>query len=216
MASNQESKKPQSALYVDGFNLYHSILDHGDPWLKWSNLWRLGEILSRAHQAELAKVAFCTAVPDEAGSSRDNHITFNAALRASGVTIVPGHHMFEPNGKRLEKQSDINLALELILDAEDGVFDVGIILSADSDQVATARRFTQRHPAKKLVVISTLGRDVPQKIKSYTKHHSQLKLAQLEESIFPQHVSGTKNTIVRPKDYDPPSWWVHPDDRRKK
>jgi uncharacterized LabA/DUF88 family protein len=207
---------PRAALYVDGFNLYHSILDHGEPWLKWSNLWRLGEILARPHKAQLVKVAFCTAVPDDQAKTRDNHITYNSALRAVGVTIVPGHHMFEPNGKRLEKQSDINLALELMFDAEDDVYDIAILLTADSDQAATARRFKKRFAQKKFIAIATLGRPVPEKIKSYTKHHAPLKLAQLEESIFPQAVAGLKSTIVRPSDYDPPSWWVHPDHRRKK
>lgn len=213
---NQEPSAPTAALYVDGFNLYHSVVDHGENWLKWSNLWRLGEILCRAHKARLVKVAFCTAVPEELGPTRDHHLTYNAALRASGVTIVPGHHMFEPSGKRLEKQSDINLALELILDAEDGLYDIAILLTADSDQAATARRFKERFPSKKLIAISTIGRAVPEKTKSYTKHHAQLKITQLEESIFPQNVAGNKGTIVRPAAYDPPGWWVHPDDQPKR
>lgn len=215
MSSIQGGISPKAALYIDGFNIYHSILDHGEPWLKWCNLWRLGEILCRPHRAQLVKTAFCTAVPDEAGSSRDNHITYNSALRASGVTIVTGHHMIEPSGKRLEKQSDINLALELILDGCDDLYDIAILLTADSDQTATARRFKERFPEKKLVAISTLGRDVPAKIKSYTKHHAQLKLNQLEEAIFGDHVAGAKGTILRPVAYAPPAWWKHPDDRAK-
>lgn len=215
MSSVQGGNPPKAALYIDGFNLYHSIVDHGEPWLKWCNLWHLGEILCRPHRAQLVKVAFCTAVPDEAGSSRDNHITYNSALRASGVTVVTGHHMMEPSGKRLEKQSDINLALELILDACDDLYDIAILLTADSDQTATARRFKERFPGKKLVAISTLGRDVPAKIKSYTKHHSPLRLPQIEEALFGDHVKGAKGTILRPKAYDPPAWWTPFDQRPK-
>ena len=141
---------PRAALYVDGFNLYHPIRRMGAAfnYLKWACLWRLGENLAGQKGQRLVKVVFCTAVPStrQGFDKRDRHIRFNQAQRARGVTILEGHYVPEPiedNGiptgqtKWTEKQTDLNVALELIMDGLDDVYDVALLLSADTDQVAT-------------------------------------------------------------------------------
>jgi hypothetical protein len=75
-----------AAVYIDGFNLYHPIHEFGEPFLKWINLWRLSELMCERHDTRLVKVVFCTAVQDDEGK-RDRHNTYNAALRAMGVTV---------------------------------------------------------------------------------------------------------------------------------
>ena len=53
------------------------------------------------------------------------------------------HHV-PADGGYSEKQSDINVALSVICDGEDDVYDGAFLLSADSDQVATAKFFKAR------------------------------------------------------------------------
>ena len=204
----------RAALYIDGFNLYHPIKELNEPFLKWANLWKLGELICEPHNADLVKVVFCTAVPAHLPESRDRHNTFNAALRANGVTIISGHHVHDGE-KWNEKQSDINVALHLMLDAIDNVYDMAILLSADSDQAATAKLFSERFPYKKLLAVAPPTKAVPNKVQQYCFAHFSLSKEILERCVMGDSVAGTKGAIMRPKAYDPPEDWVHPDDRPK-
>lgn len=217
MAENQESPpENRAALYIDGFNLYHPIHERGEPWLKWVSLWKLGEIFCRPKRLKLVKVVFCTAVPQDDPDKRDRHNTFNAVQLAQGVAILRGHHVVDSAGKRSEKQSDINVALSLMMDAQDNVFDWAFLLSADSDQAATARFFCERHPNKKLVGIAPPTKTVSDKMLPYCASHFVMSVDHLEEAVMPEYVQGRSGLIRRPALYAPPTWWMHPDNRPKK
>lgn len=215
MPSPTSQVQKRSALYVDGFNLYHPINDMGEAFLKWASLWKLGKILSEPSGLTLVKVVLCTAVPTDNPGKRDRHTTFNAAQRARGVEVILGHHVVEGiSGKRAEKQSDINLALSVILDGLDDVYDTAFLLSADSDQAATGRIFSKRLESKNLISVAPPGRSPPEKLRPFciksitlTKHH-------LECCVMPEMVEGkTGKPITRPASYAPPANWVHPDQR---
>lgn len=215
MKQNQEQVEARAGIYVDGFNLYHAIHALGEPWLKWLNLWRLGERIAQREGAVLVRAVFCTAVPKYTNDgSRDRHQLYNAALRAVGVDVITGHHVWEPDkNKYSEKQSDINVALSLICDAEDARIDVAILVSADSDQAATARVFKERHPDKRLILAAPPGKPIPTNAANHCHDTFVLAKMQIDESVFPELVPGKTSLIRRPARYDPPEWWVHPDER---
>lgn len=215
---SQEGLK-RAALYIDGFNLYHPIKESGRNYLKWSCLWTLGTKLCQSYGLDLVKVVFCTAVPAHLPEQRDRHNVFNAAQIARGVIVLKGHHVPEPDrGGYSEKQSDINVALSVMMDGIDDAYDVAFLLSADSDQVATAKFFQERlAPAgKQLVALIPFSKTCP-------PAYAGLKIAAvevtddlIEQCIMPQQVQGkTGYPVYRPPAYDPPAGWVHPNDRPK-
>lgn len=215
-AESQGESPIRAAVYIDGFNLYHPIDDAGEHHLKWACLKRMGELFCQKDGHSLEKVVFCTAVPAHLPEKRDRHNIFNAAQRARGVIVMHGHHVFEPDkDKYAEKQSDINVALSLIVDGIDDVYDVAYLVSADSDQVATARAFTERLATlgKQLIGVAPLGRSVPVGYKKYGIKGFALTKYQLEQCVMPELVQGKSGMIVRPTNYAPPSGWVHPDNR---
>lgn len=225
-AEAQPDTRPRAALYVDGFNLYHPINQMGEHHLKWLSLWRLGELICDKGGQRLDRVVFCTAVPkiDRNAGKHDRHVRFNSAQKACGVIVVPGHYVPEPieeNGlptgqqKWTEKQTDINVALCLMLDGLDDLYDVAFLLSADTDQVATARVFHERlHPLRKeMFGVSPPGRNIPSGYSQYGITGFTLKKVDLERSVMPQQIEGPEKVIVRPSDYDPPADWMHPDNR---
>lgn len=219
MAKKQE--RPQgkrAALYVDGFNLYHPIHDRGEHFLKWASLWKLGQIFCKPQSLELVKVVFCTAVPQDDIGKRDRHNAFNAAQIACGVTVLKGHHVFDPTlNKRSEKQSDINVALSLMMDAEDDIFDWAFLLSADSDQAATASFFSSRHPKKGLIGVAPPTKSVPDKVMSHCIAHFEMTFDHLEEALMPELVPGRSgHPIRRPPQYAPPNGYVFWDERPKR
>lgn len=215
----------RAALYVDGFNLYHSINDLNQPFLKWLSLWRLGEIIIPAQSERLVKVVVCTAFYPGSSQKRWRHEQFLNALRATKVECIMGHYVNEDANcrgcgdtwkKPTEKESDINLALSLINDGWLDLYDKAYLLSGDSDQAATAKSFRAQFKKKELVTVSTPGRNFSTHIIPYVDHKIQLNVDHLEKAIFPQIVINPDGLSGRrPKEYDPPNGWVHPDNRPK-
>lgn len=210
----EDQVKNRAAVYIDGYNLYYPVHELGEPFLKWCDLWRLSELICAPKKLALHKVVFCTAVPQHDPEKRDFHNTFNNAIAARGVEILKGHHVYdEERGKYSEKQSDINVALSLIIDGLEDLFDWAFLISADSDQAATARFFKLKLPHKKFVVVAPPGRRPPQKSLPYCDLHFSLSKQQIEACVMPPYVPGRKGLIRRPAGYAPPEGWVHPDHR---
>jgi hypothetical protein len=215
--STPESQAPdgrRGALYIDGFNLYHPIHQTGMNFLKWACLTRLGQMLCQPEGLQLVKVVFCTAVPKHLPGSFGRHLTFNNAQAARGVLILKGHHV-PADGTYSEKQSDINVALSLICDGEDDVYDSAFLLSADSDQVATAKFFAERfYPkGKRLFAAIPPGQTYPPDYKGLNVPRRNISTQMMERCVMPEQVEGSRGLINRPAEYAPPEGWVHPDAR---
>ena len=213
-----QGQKRRGAVYIDGFNLYHPIDSLGKSYLKWASLWALSESFCRKKQLELVTVVFCTAVPTHLPDSRDRHNIFNAAQRAHGVEVIKGHHVWESDrNKYAEKQSDINVALSLIVDGMTDQYDVAYLLSADSDQVATARVFTENLSSlgKELIGVAPIGRSPPSGYQKYGIKGFSISEFDLEKCVMPEMVQGKTAPVIRPTEYCPPNGWVHPNDRPK-
>jgi len=211
----------RAAAYIDGFNLYHAIADLGQPYLKWCNLWRLTEIIIPRKTETVVKVTYCTAF--YRGDERKNfrHRQYIQALENVGVTIVHGHYVHEDMAcracgsqwrKPTEKETDINLALSLYQDAVRDVYDKAYLVTADSDQAATARFFKEAFANKALITVAPPGRKHSAHIVSYANGRISLNEDHIDRSVFPALVMGEK-TAKRPDEYAPPAGWVHPDDR---
>lgn len=214
----QEGNRGRGAVYVDGFNLYHPIHESNQQHLKWASLWQLGELLCEAENLDLVKVVFCTAVPKHLPESRDRHNKFNAAQIACGVVVLKGHHVTEGDtGRYSEKQSDINVALSLILDGLDDVYDVAFMVSADSDQVATGKFFNDRLTplGKRMLAVIPFTKTYPSNYVGLGIEQRAVTIDMLERCLMPDQVHGRSGIIHRPLPYAPPEGWVHPDERPK-
>lgn len=51
-----------------------------------------------------------------------------------------------------EKMTDVNIAIQLLGDAFENVFDVALVISGDSDLTTPVRRILQRFPGKRVIV----------------------------------------------------------------
>lgn len=134
-------------VYIDGFNVYHAIEKQGDPRLKWLNYRTLAESLLRDGEA-LDSIDFFTAVWRFETAKQKRHENFIAALEAVDVRVHQGE--FSKPQKwcaatkqycrfREEKQTDVGIAVKMLVDASDGQDQRMILVTADSDQIPTAR-----------------------------------------------------------------------------
>jgi uncharacterized LabA/DUF88 family protein len=150
------------ALYIDGFNLYHGLkTKHGRKYL-WLDLHRVAMRLVREGQ-EVAVVRYFTAAVRNDPAAEQRQQTYLAALRVRGdVDITLGRFQ----EKRLacrgcgkswrsyeEKETDVNIAVALLADAAEDLFDLAIVLSADSDLCPAVRTLKRVYPNKRVIAV---------------------------------------------------------------
>lgn len=140
--------KKRTVVYIDGFNFYYGMLVDR-PDLKWLNYQRLAELLRP--DDEIIQVRFFSAEVDrhlKASGKRDRQRRLWAALKTQSKftlilgkfakrdrkCLVPTCHNPERRFSALEeKQTDVNLALNLIHDVQTLVPDTVVVISGDID-----------------------------------------------------------------------------------
>lgn len=134
-------------VYIDGFNVYHAIDALQKPHLKRLNQYLLATRLLREGEI-LDEVNFFTAVLSWNAEKQRRHRNYLNALCAVGVKVHEAN--FKKASKYCkdqnryckffeEKQTDVAIAVKLVSDALQGTFDRAILITADSDQIPTAR-----------------------------------------------------------------------------
>ena len=129
-------RKVRVRFYIDGYNVYYCIKAYHKKWgrnYRWLDYRKfLSQFLKDNHH--LAGITFFTADPKHWEESRKNrHDAFLNALRETGVEVVSGYFAKRPGGGFEEKQTDVNIALAMVLDAADDKYDRCWLMSADND-----------------------------------------------------------------------------------
>jgi len=205
----------RSIVYVDGFNLYYGSLK-GTPH-KWLNLQRYFELLRQ--DDDLRKIWYFTAEVD--GSSRQRQATYLDALRTlPRIEIVFERYKRKelrcpidcsyPNQKKFytvpeEKGTDVNIALQMLDDAYQGICDRLVLVSGDSDLVPAVKRVKQRHPDLKVTVYVPAAnprRGAAKELRSAADKHHTLPMALLAKTQFPPSLLGASGQHI-----DKPSGW---------
>ena len=160
----------QIAVNVDGFNLYHGLRDRGWRRYYWLDLRTLATKLLAPHQ-RLAVVHYFTArvMTEPADPRKPNR---QAAYLEASATLPDVRIHFGRYARRWrrcracgarwhtyeEKLTDVNVAVELLSDAQANVFDTAIVVSADCDLAGLVGAIPKRFPAKRVVVALPPGR----------------------------------------------------------
>jgi uncharacterized LabA/DUF88 family protein len=220
------SAPARAALYIDGFNLYHAIADLDVPLIKWASYWHLGESIIKRRSETLVKVVYCTAHTKNQ-DKKWRHQQFVKAQEIHGVEVALGH--FAGDRRKCnecnnewwhptEKAGDINVAIHLMRDGFLDQVDHAYLLTADSDQAATAKMFASQFPNKKLTSVSPPGREPSTHILSHCEQRKiKLNRDHFERCVMPEIVmkEGVKGNARRPREYAPYEGWVHPNNRPK-
>jgi hypothetical protein len=210
--------RKRAAIYYDGFNLYHALDGLKRPYLKWLNLKALGQQLLGRGEV-LKRAVWCSAFKPQAKSKLKRHEAYMKALQAQGVICRIGHFVSAMDGCNacghkwtlsIEKQGDVNLALSIAADAEDNLFDVCYLVSADGDHAATARYLKERFPKKKLILVVPPGRYPNRHILNFADGAIEITQDHLEAALLPaasklrKRFLARAERIERPAAYDPP------------
>ncbi len=198
-------------VYVDGFNMYHAVDKLEDNRLKWLNYWQLCTTLVRPGET-LNAVHFFTAVWPYEAAKQKRHENFINALDAVGVQVHRGS--FSKPRKwceekqrycwfREEKQTDVAIAVRMLADAADGQDQRMILVTADSDQIPTARALNAM-PHISLTLAFPPGRaGHARELGSHIGDRLELKLQRLLPHQLPRNVLKNGELVAkRPAIYD--------------
>lgn len=174
----------KTCLYIDGFNLYRSVLKGTKyKWLDVMKLFKEHILTTQGPQAEIVKLKFFTAPVKASYSKRgpDAVIAQNHYLRAlqasypSKVEIIMGFHLFqhtalpryiegvEANKNNMspvwlieEKQTDVQIAMHIYRDAMLRDYEQLVVCTNDSDLEPCLKFVKEDRPETKLGLVTPL------------------------------------------------------------
>ena len=210
--------------YIDGYNLYYGLLK-SNPKSKWLDLSALVKKLLRPDH-DIVGIKFFTArirpYPQDLASIERQKIYLQALTSLKHVEIVEGFYnkkkTWAPHVnakcrdcnesrygmarvvKLEEKRSDVNLAVNAMLDAARNKADCFMIISGDSDQAGTIEAL--RYEFGKSVLVFNPHTTVSEHLKRISSYYAHIQPSVLAECQMPDVVSlASGRTIHRP-----PAW----------
>jgi uncharacterized LabA/DUF88 family protein len=206
------------AAFVDGFNLYHAIDDLRTPHLKWLNLRGLCEAFAPTPEHQLTGVLYFSAFATWRRDSYGRQQAYVKALKAAGVTPIMGRFKPKDRGCRScgatwqdheEKETDVNVALQLLHWAHRDKFDLALLISGDSDLSPVVRLVRGEFPHKRIRILTPVGRNHSMELVTAAggaEHARKIQRIHLERALLPASVKDRGGTVVavRPREYDPP------------
>ncbi len=204
--------------FIDGFNLYHALDGTRRHYLKWLDLRRLCLEFAPPPGQVLGKVYYFSAYATWRPDAYARHRPFVAALKARGVDPVMG--LFKEKNRSCracgsawtdheEKETDVNIALYLLRDAQLDLYDRAIVISGDSDLAPAVRMVRELYPIKTIRILTPFGRDHSMDLvraAGGVPNARRMKLIHVERCLLPEQVTDIQGKVVavRPDKYRPP------------
>ena len=195
--------------FIDGFNLYHSLVENPSyRKYKWLNLRTLIE--TYVPTKNLREIHYFTALTTWNLQKMVRHKTLIKVLESTDVTIVYGEFRKRertcPNCRRTyssheEKQTDVNIAIDLFRLAILDRYDTALILSGDSDLIPSIKAVKSTFPSKKVGILIPIGRRA-EELKQHCDFHIKIREKNLARCVFPDTVILSDGTRIA----KPPTW----------
>ncbi|MCY4523076.1 MAG: NYN domain-containing protein [Caldilineaceae bacterium] len=155
----------RAVVYIDGFNLFHGLKDKGWKRYYWLDPCMLACNLLPANPAMLLDQVHYFTAPVLQGRGKDaarrQQIYLDALATLPQLTIHHGKWVNKTIQCRQcgaawkspeEKMSDVNIAVQLVVDAYENSFDTAFLVSADSDLTGPIQTVRERFPDKEVRV----------------------------------------------------------------
>jgi uncharacterized LabA/DUF88 family protein len=203
----------RAIFFIDGFNLYHSLIENPNYVnYKWLNLRKLSECFVTRNTI-IEDIFYFTALTTWNQEKVKRHQLYIKTLGATNVNIIYGKfkrktrlcrncHTYYPCHE--EKQTDVNIAIKLLILAFENRYDTAYIISGDSDLIPSIHTVQNNFPNKKICIITPIGRSSIE-LKQIADMHMKIKEKHLITSLFPKEIvfqNGEKIIC--------PSTWINP------
>jgi len=188
--------------YIDGLNVYHAIATAAPEYL-WLDYGALARRVMGAKDT-IHQILYFTTIARFKPQTIKPHEQYIKALRSSGIETVRGrfmkheitcHYCHRIFRQPEEKRTDVNIAVHLLRDAVEDVFDRAVIISADSDLLPVIEMVHSLRPDKQVGVMTPLGRASVQLVEKADFSH-RMSRDLLARSQFPEEIR-TPNGLIR-------------------
>lgn len=196
--------------YIDGFNLYFGLKAKGWKRYYWLNIQLLAQNLLKPGQKLIFTKYFTARISNNPGKQKRQSTFLEAIETLPETRIYYGHYLPKAQtcfqcgatwNAHEEKMTDVNIAVELLVDAYDDKFDTAMIISADSDLVAPVEAIRSRFKTKRVVVACPPERQ-SKRLESAAHAAFRIGRKKFHESQFPDEVSKPNGFVLQ----RPPSW----------
>jgi uncharacterized LabA/DUF88 family protein len=193
--------------YIDGFNLYFGLRTHGWRRYYWLDLPGVSRSLLRPDQALETTHYFTSRIRDN-GRNADDRLRQNGyidALVERGVKVHEGHFLEKQRQCRKcssswpdyeEKMTDVNIAIQLLIDAFDDRFDTALLVSGDSDLTTPVKRVRERFSGKRVVVAFPPSRHSAQ-LQRAANGHLTIGEDKLRQNQLPDEVPTARGHVLK-------------------
>ena len=194
-------------VYIDGFNLYYGLKTKRWRRYYWLDVRALAENLLRPGQSLVMVRYFTAGVSPSGGIAKlRRQSTFLEALQTrDDLHIHYGHYLAKSRRCSQcgavatiheEKMTDVNIAVELLGDAQDDAFDTAFIISGDSDLTPPVRATLSRYPEKRVIVAFPPARHSSQ-LGNAATHAFTIGRKKIKDSQLPEEVVKPDGFVLR-------------------
>lgn len=187
--------------FVDGFNLYHSIVKLKNPYLKWLNLWSLASVFVPKQTHELCDVYYFSSYANWLPQSKRRHQAYVKALTAFNVKTIKGK--FKDKDRKCpscahrwvaheEKETDVNIALEMLNQAYQNKYNVALLISNDSDLAPAIKMIRTNFSSKLITTIAPPHSFHSNELIQASSHKSKITIDQLKRCLLPKETYDAK------------------------
>ena len=214
------AKKRRVIAYIDGFNLFYSCLKGTQN--KWLDLEKLVTSLMQPND-ELVSIRYFTAKVSSNANEPEKAFKQQIYLEALGlnpkIKIKLGHFSIHetkmPDAKAWgkgkikmvdvikteEKGTDVNLAVQMVADAKDNLFDYAMLFSNDSD-MSYAIQIAKQQCKKQIGLFIARDAVSYQSLKDHVLHIKHLGPQAFAKAQFPSEIQAPKGRVIRkPSDW---------------
>ncbi|WP_032924665.1 NYN domain-containing protein [Leptospira santarosai] len=200
-------------VYIDGFNLFYGKLKGTN--LKWLDLSKLCSVLLPKNNIQIIKY-YTAKVKPKLNNPHilDRQQDYLRALETiPNLEIYYGHflsnevNMMKADGsgkvkviKSEEKGTDVNIASHMLLDGFKNKYDIGVLISNDSDLLEPIRII--RNEFKKKIGYINPQKNTSQVLKNNSDFMKSIRDTSIRQSQFPNEVlNSSGNKILKPNDW---------------
>ena len=191
--------------YIDGFNVYYSLNTKRFQKYKWLDCRKVAEGLVKGGD-KIAGIFYFTTLVEWKPDSVVRHKQHIKALRSVGVEAVFGRFMQKRERCHVcgryyktheEKQTDVNIALHIVCDGINDLYDRAVIVSGDTDLVPVIEAVHKIVPDKEIGVMFPLRR-YNNSLEKAADFATTMREKLLNRCQFPDKIKVGSTTIKRP------------------
>jgi uncharacterized LabA/DUF88 family protein len=196
--------------YVDGFNLYFGICSRRWRRYLWLNIQEMAHRLLIKNQVLQRTKYFTARVRNKPDKEKRQKIYLEALETLDDFDIFYGKYLINKQNCNScgaswyvpsEKMTDVNISVEMLVDAYQDRFDTALLVSADSDLTGPLKAIRALFPQKRIVVAFPPARsswDLQQVAHAFFP----IGQSKIRKSLFPDSIKKPDGYILkRPREW---------------